>query len=150
MDFTFRNNYAMTTPPAIPNGVQSLIGAFFRCTTISTTPLIPNTLITLRDTFHTCSNIVTVQNIGTSTASLLTNMDNAFRGASKVTGNIFIHSNRIAVNSGFRNTFNGTFLAKTVRVRATGPNLSSNTFRSATISNLFNIAGKNGVTVTTF
>jgi hypothetical protein len=129
--------------------VTSLGEAFALCSRLTTTPIIPNSVLTLNGAFSGCTNIVTVQNIGINTSSSLSNMANAFRNATKVTGNIFIHSNRIAVNSGFRNTFNGTTLAKTVRVPATGISNSSNTFRSATISNIYNIAGKNGVTVTT-
>ena len=72
---------ALTTAPAIPNGVIDMNACFFGCESLTTAPTIPNSVTNMDNCFAYCTALAIAPAIPTS----VTNMVNCFRNCKSLT-----------------------------------------------------------------
>jgi len=130
MASAFASCAKLTSISAIPNNVTYLYRAFIACSALTTIPNLPKSLVSAGLAFQACNNIVTAPIIHDK----IEYMWAMFDSCNKLTGNIYIKSNR--VTNAIR-CFNGpTTLRKNVYI----PFVNSDGTTSATYQ-AFTVAG---------
>ncbi len=112
LSYCFQQCESLTTAPAIPNGVTSMLGCFYGCIVLTTAPTIPSSvtemgrcflncrslidapaipsgIIDISDCFAFCESLTTAPTIPSS----VTEMGGCFYGCMALTGKITINAN---------------------------------------------------------
>ncbi len=115
LSYCFQQCESLTTAPAIPNGVTSMLGCFYGCIVLTTAPTIPSSvtemgrcflncrslidapaipsgIIDISDCFAFCESLTTAPTIPSS----VTEMGGCFYGCTALTGKITINANPFA------------------------------------------------------
>ena len=91
MASAFASCAKLTSISAIPNNVTYLYRAFIACSNLTTIPNLPKSLVSAGLAFQACNNIVTAPIIHDKIEYMWAMFDNC----NKLTGNIYIKSNRV-------------------------------------------------------